>query len=247
MILKQAYPMTRETWKAVGVDEEIPSDYDPKYHGLKHRNVAIGEIGSGEERSYIIEPFFPQILEMVFNHEVKVHIDLYADPAVVVEKDGKIVLHNADVESIKIHLDKVISKIPEPNRIHAMTEIRQSQYNQCSIGNITRVVRQKLTDLLPKGILFPGMKLNYDFMRLYFMEKYNLDFSPEKNSLQEKLRRMSKTDLLSVYGSMVETRKTGATWYEPGATLIREGATIDEIEEAYLRELEFRFFSGQIS
>ena len=238
---KLAHKISKDTW----VQNGKAFEYD-EFPGRPAANICIGMDINGDEKYFIYEPIFLDVLPLIIDHKVTAHVNLYTDPQLVCETRGQLIIHNGDIPVIKDELDLIIDDMAEENKIRAITEIRQNRYSTEKIGPITKILRKQLTASLPKGVLLDGKMLNYEYMKLYLRDKYRLDDKPEEDSLEEKIRMLSKEDLISLQGGIMEYTKTGRVRFEPFKSLVEEYKA-DKIEEAYKNELEYRFYLGTIS
>ncbi len=236
---KQAIRISEDTWKQQGKEF-----YHEDFPGRKCANIYVGIDVEGDEKYFITEPFFLDILPKIFSHEIKVHVNLYADPQIVCELNGRLVAHNGDIPVIKEDLDSIIDITTESNRIRSLAEIRSNFYMASKLGITTKILRDQLTEALPKGVLLDGKKLNYEFLKLYLRDRYRLNEAPTDN-LQKIIRDMSKEELCLLQGGIIEKIKTGFNTFEPAKSLIEEYG-IEEVETVYKEELSHRFFLGDI-
>lgn len=239
-IMKKAYPISKETWIMLNTAYEYDT---PEYSGRPVGDICIGTQDTPGGEVYITEPFFLDILPQVFSKNVTVHVDLYSDPAVVVEKNGKLVLHNGDTAYLKERLDEVIQGVSfEQNRIWAVAELRRNRFAKAAVGRTTRVLREQITAALPEGVLLAGCKLNFDFLRLYLLEKY-MARQPQGKA-EEKVHSMDTGDLIYLCGCLEEYRRFSECPFQPLKQMLEEGITFEEAEDALHKELEWRLMSG---
>lgn len=234
---KRAFIVSEETWI---VSKEPPFVYDiEKYKDRKAVNVVIGIEEQQNGEVYIYEPIFKDILPLVFDKRVKVHVDLYSDPQVVLEKNGKIILHNGDIDYIKDVVDDALKTTMVSNQIRAITEIRMNQYNSANIGKTTKILRGNLSTDLER-------KLNYDFLRLYLREKYQLTDTARKSELAAQMSQYSKNELISLHGGIIEYREMSYASFEPLKGLLEQEYNFEDIVKAYREEVANRFYAGDI-
>lgn len=223
-------------WSTYG-DKEFRYEGNPR----TARYLIIGTMQQpGGADQYVMEGVYTDLIPMIENKQVKVHVDLYSMPMIVLEMEGKMVPHNANVEILK---DDTMALLEEQtsiisNQLRALVELRNNAYSQIVLGKATKMLRV----LLSEGL---NEKLNYDFIRLVLKEKY-ADTEPEDELCQE-FRSMGKEDLVSVYGGLLEKYYTKAVRIEPMKTMVENGISVEEIEEALKDEIARRFFEGSIS
>lgn len=242
MLKKYAYPIGEETWKQIGPTYEADDGTE--------RNIcemAIGIEGEGEEQHFITEPFYEDLLPMIFNKKVTVHINLYSDPSVVLEMNGKMISHNQDFALLKEEVGKILDDVSnEPNRIRALTELRMNRYTGETLGRTVKILRDSISATLPKGVLLDGKKLSFDFLNLYLREHFALDNMPQPHSVDLIVRKMSKTELVNLQGEIIEYERTKMLRYSPLKDLYNQGIEVATVKEAFTKELERRFFQGEI-
>lgn len=233
---RKAFRISKETWKEIGA----PYEYDvEKYAGRKVVDVAIGTEQQPGGEVYVTEAFFKDILPMVFSKDVTVHLDMYSDPPVVLEKDGRLILHNADVDVVKEMASDALKDTYISNQIRSITEIRMNQYNSSRLGVTTKVLRDTVSYEFDR-------KINYDFLRLFLREKYQLCDTISQNPVALDVSLLSKTELISLYGGILEYQKTNSCKFEPLKSLLQKEYSIDDIEKTLKEEIAKRFFSGEI-
>lgn len=233
-ITKKAKPISE--WSTYG-DKEFRYEGNPR----SARYLIIGTMQQpGGADQYLMEGVYTDLIPLIENRQVKVHVDLYSEPMIVLETEGKIVPHNANVDILREDTLELLEQQTSivSNQIRALVELRNNAYTQIVLGKATKMLRVVLSDGL-------DAKLNYDFIRLILKEKY-LDTNPQ-NELEQELRSMDKDELVSVYGGLLEKKYTKAVRIEPMKTMVENGQTIDKIEEALKNEIARRFFEGSIS
>lgn len=235
-----AFPISE--WKKQGADFVEAESGERKI-----AEYLIGTSTIGDEETAIIERIFVDVFQLIQQKRVKVHINLYADPVMVVEKNGKLIPHSPDDIILREDLDDVIEKSKDKNRIRALTEIRRNMYNASNLGDVTRNLRTQITNTLPEDYFDEGKPLSYDFLKLYLRDRYRLNDAPEENSLKEIVRDYSKEQLVELYGGMLEYSLFKEASYEPLKTLISDGYTASDIEMTFYNELSRRFFMGEIN
>ena len=207
--------------------------------------VNIGRYSVGEESYYISEWIFQDVYTKIKEKSIKVHVNLFAYPAIVCERNGLLVCHNADVLELKNRTKEILDSSMESNQIRAFSEIRQNSYAASRIGMHTKVLREKITMLLPQDLNEHKLPLNYAFLSLMLREKCKLETITEHTDLSEKLREYNKVELVALYGSMLEYAAAGTKRFEPFKTLIEVYAP-EDIESAYRDEVARRFYIGEI-
>lgn len=233
---RRAFRISKETWKEIGSPYEYTVE---KYAGRKTVDVAIGTEQQPGGEVYVTEPFFVDILPLVFSKDVIVHLDMYSDPPVVLEKDGRLILHNADIDVAKEMLSDALKDTYVSNQIRAITEIRMNQYNASRLGSTTKVLRDSVSYEFDR-------KINYDFLRLFLREKYQLCDVISQTPIALDISLLNKTELLSLYGGILEYQNTNSCKFEPLKGLLQKGYGIAEIEKHLKDEIAKRFFSGEI-
>lgn len=239
---KKAYSISEQTWTQIGPAYQ----YDME----QYKGRPVGDICIGTERTpggdvYVTEPFFLDILPLVFDRKVTVHLDMYSDPPVVLEKNGKIVIHNGDIAYLKEQIDKLMDQDSsfEENRIWAMTELRKNMYGKANIGRTTKVLREQLTVAMPEGVMQPNTKLNYDFLRLYLLDRYGRS---SHNELEQKIQILDKNDFINLMGGLQVYRNLGQCRFDPLKSLLAEGQTLSDIETAFHMDMERRLLIGEL-
>lgn len=237
--VKEAYPISEETWT------KVPESGTYRYKGDKtNRTFEKFIIGTETQPSgskiYIQEEIYSDLYKKIVNKDYTVHVDLYSEPSVVIEKDGKLICHNQKVQIFKEQIEEALETqaVVVSQEIAAMVELRNNRYSGSALGKNTKRLREFLNDELES-------KVNYDFLRLIIREIYC------KVSKEDKLAfeffTYPKEELISVYGGLIEYEKTGASRIEPLKSLIENGIDVTEIRKAVLNEIARRFFEGGIS
>ena len=237
---KCAFPISK--WKKQGVEFTESESGERKI-----AEYIIGTSTIGDDSQAIYERIFVDVFNLIQKKQVTVHINLYADPVMVVEKNGKFIPHSPDDTILRDDIDDVIDISNDGNRLRALTEIRKNMYNAATLGDVTRNLREQITNALPAGYFQDGNALSYDFLKLYLREKYRLNDLPEEGSLKEIIRDYSKAELIELYGGMLEYASFGKASYEPLKSLLEQGYKPEEIEMLYYEELSRRFFIGDIN
>lgn len=223
-------------WSTYG-DKEFRYEGNPR----TARYLIIGTMQQpGGADQYVMEGVYTDLIPLIENKQIKVHVDLYSEPQIVLEMEGKMVPHNANVEILR---EDTLALLDEQtpiisNQIRALVELRNNAYSQIVLGKATKMLRTILSDGL-------DTKLNYDFIRLVLKEKY-VDTESNVPLIQE-FRGMDKDELVSVYGGLLEKYYTKAVRIEPMKTMVENGVSVEEIEEALKDEIARRFFEGSIS
>lgn len=233
---RKAFKITKDSWIEIGEPYTYTLD--------EYANRPVVDIAIGIERQpggdiYVTEPFFTDILNMVFEKKVTVHMDMYSDPPVVLEQNGKLVLHNADMDYIKNVVEKALKETYISNQLRAVTELRMNQYNASCIGRTTKILREQLSGELDR-------KINYAFLKLFLREKYQLSDTIKENPIALDISLLDKNELISLYGGILEYRKTNSIKFEPLKSLLQKDYSLSEIESTLKEDITRRFFSGEI-
>ena len=236
----QAFPV--DSWKIQGTTFTESESGDRKI-----AEYLIGTATVGDETQAIYERIFVDVYNMILQKKVKLHLNLYSDPVIVCERNGKLVPHSPDDLILREDIDDVIDVSTEANRIRALTEIRRNLYNASYLGDCTRNLREQITNALPEGYFADNKPLSYDFLKLYLREKYRMNDMPKEGTLQEIIRDYSKEQLIELYGGMLEYAKCGGASYSPMKDLLAAKHEPGDIEATFFDELTRRFFLGEIS
>lgn len=230
--------------KARSIAEWSPyGEKEFRYEG-NPRNARYLIIGTmqqpGGTEQYVMEGVYSDLIPLIEGKQIKVHVDLYSEPMIVLEMEGKIVPHNANVEILR---EDTLGLLEEQttiisNQIRSLVELRNNAYSQIVLGKATKMLRVILSDGLET-------KLNYDFIRLILKEKYVSVES--EDALAQEFMTFGKDDLISIYGGLLEKYYTKAVRIEPMKTMVENGITAEQIEEALKDEIARRFFEGSIS
>ena len=217
-------------------------DTEFRYEGEDRpaKRIIIGTMQQpGGAEQYIVEEMYSDIYSLITNKMVTVHVDIYSDPMVVLERDGKLILHNARIKILKDEtVDMLNSNVAtKSNQIRALVEMRNNSYSDFSLGRAVRNLRQNLSE----GMDAP---LNYYFLKLTLTEHYPGLY--EKTDLATKFRTYSKEDLIATYGGLIEKILTNAAYIEPAKSLVEAGESAEDIEIALKDEICRRFFEGSI-
>ncbi len=207
--------------------------------------VNIGRTCVGEESYYISEWFFQDVYEKIKDKSIRCHVNLYAYPQIVCEKNGMLVPHNNAILELKQAVKKTLDSTLECNQIRAFSEIRQNSYESTRIGQNTKNLRDKLTLLLPEHLNEKKEPMNYSFISLILRERSKTSTAPEENELTRQLQEYTKPQLVSLYASMLEYAAAGTKRFEPFKSLIAQYAP-EVIEAAYRDEVARRFYIGEI-
>lgn len=232
------------TKKAIKISEWAPvNDNEFRYEGVNRnaRHIAIGTMTqAGGTEQYITEGIYSDLLPQIQEKKLTVHVDIYSDPPIVLEKDGKLVPHNANVQILKEDTLAILSEktTTMSNQIRSLVELRNNLYAEASLGRAIKVLRQILSEEMESPI-------NYDFIRLVLREKYIND--KDLSDLEREFHTYTKEELISVYGGILEKKITGAVRIEPMKSLVTDNISVDQIETALKNEIARRFFSGAIS
>lgn len=230
--IRTGYKVSRDKWTNQGqfAYQESPN--------RKATDVVIGTKRYGDIREKILEPFYLDILDKVFEKKLKVYVDLYSEPSVVVELNGKLVLHNGDILSIKEDVEALLVEVLESNQIRALTEIRTNEYRENKVGPTTKAIRNVISQDFNR-------KINYHFLRLILTEKYISKIAPPSNDLDQIMRRYSKSQLVEIYGGIIEFEQTKGCKFGPMSELVQT-YTPSDIQKSLLKELGRRFYDGDI-
>ena len=202
--------------------------------------IGIGEIGQPDgTKQFIVEPFYKDILPLINDNIVTVHIDIYAEPMVVLEANGRLIIHNANVKLLK---EETIEALEDKvttigNQLKCLAELRNNMNANAGIGSTTKALREVLSDGLNK-------KVSYNFIRLVLKEIYaSVEIDDE---LGNDLLAMSNEDLINLYAGIINKNLTGGTKINPLMKLLIEDNNFEDIERAYYKEVARRFFEGGI-
>ena len=234
-VIKKALPI--KEWKPYG-DKEFRYKDCPR---MAKRLVIGIQKGIGDEvDQYILEDIYTDMIPFIENKQVKVHVDLYSYPSFVLEMDGKLILHNLNVEYLKEDTIEELNakRSTISNQIRAVTELRNNAYSQAVLGRATKVLRLILSEGLDKP-------LHYDFIRLVLRELYATP-PVDDNALAKEFSTYSKEDLISVYGGIIEKQQAHVATIEPMKSLIEDNISVEDIEHALKDEIARRFFEGSI-
>ena len=233
-VRKQALKLSE--WRANG-DEFRYEGSERKAHMII---IGMMEQPGGTE-SYIAEGIYDDIMPLIEQNKVTVHVDIYSEPMVVIEKDGRLVPHNINIQYLKEDVCDVLdeSDITKSNQIRTLVELRNNIYASYPLGRAAKILRMELSRVLDLDNY-----LNYDFLSLVLREKYsNLEVGEE---LAKEFRSYTKEELISVYGGLMEKALTNAVKIEPAKELVEKGIALENIEEALKDEVARRFFYGEI-
>lgn len=212
--------------------------YEGNSRNACHLIIGTMQQAGGAEQ-YVMEGVYADLVPLIESRQVKVHVDLYSEPMIVLEMEGKLVPHNANVEILREDtmdmLDEQTAIIS--NQIRALVELRNNAYSQTTLGKATKMLRVILSDGL-------DAKLNYDFIRLILKEKYA---DTEPDGLAMEFKTFGKDELVSVYGGLLEKYHTKAVRIEPVKSMVESGVPVEKIEETLKDEIARRFFEGSIS
>lgn len=243
------YHITEEVFMGIVKKAKLISEWSTygekefRYEGNTRsaRYLIIGTMQQpGGAEQYVIEGIYSDLIPLIENKQVKVHVDLYSEPMIVLELEGKMVPHNANVEILREDtlgfLDSQAAIVS--NQIRALVELRNNRYSQIVLGKATKMLRVILSDGL-------DAKLNYDFIRMILKEKYS---GPNtEDSLAQEFMAMGKEDLICVCGGVLEKHYTKAVRIEPMKAMVEQGIKVEQIENALKEEIARRFFEGSIS
>ena len=224
-------------------DWQKPNDKTFCYEGEDRPAVRIG-IGELQQvdgtKQYLIEPFYEDILPLIDERNVTVHIDVYSEPMVVLEVKGKLVIHNANVMLLKeetieaLRDDKVVTI---GSQLKCLAELRRNMQAGEKIGTSTKALREILSDGLNK-------KVSYDFIRLILKEMYvGVD---TENELASLMYTMSNSELIDLHSGIINKELTNGTNINPLMKLLTEGYNFEAVKSAYQNEVTRRFYEGSI-
>lgn len=202
--------------------------------------IGIGEIDQPDgTKQYVIEPFYEDILPLIDKNAVTVYIDLYAEPMVVLESHGNLIIHNANVKILKEETVEALDEkvVTIGNQLKSLAELRNNIQARNGIGPNTKALREILSDGLNK-------KVSYNFIRLVLKEMYNpIDAG---NELSMKMLGFSNEELVRVKSGLINKELTDGTSIQPTSQLLMDGFSYDDIKEAYEKEVCRRFYDGVI-
>jgi len=203
--------------------------------------IGIGEMQQADDtKQFLVEPFYEDILPLIDDKSVTVHIDIYAEPMVVLEANGRLVIHNANVKLLKeetieaLKEDKIISI---NTQLKCLASLRKNIQAGEKLDASTKSLREMLSEGLPK-------KVSYDFIRLVLKEMYVS--IPADDEIAGKLMFMSNEDLINLHAGIIDKKITDGTNINPLMKMLIDGYDFEEIEEAYKNEITRRFFEGSI-
>lgn len=216
------------------------SDKDFCYQGEDRPavRIGIGEMQQPDEtKQFIIEPFYKDILPYIDDKVVTVHIDIYSEPMIVLEANGRLIIHNANVKLLKEEtLEALENKVVSVgNQLRSLSELRNNINAKSGIGSSTRALREVLSDGLNK-------KVNYDFIRLILKEMYN---HTDDSDLSNEMLSLTNEELVCLHAGLMEKKLTNGANLYPLIKLLAD-YQYEEIEKAYQEEVTRRFFEGGI-
>lgn len=223
-------------WSTYG-EKEFRYEGNPR----NARYLIIGTMQQpGGADQYVMEGIYSDLIPLIENKQVKVHVDLYSEPMIVLEMEGKIVPHNANVEILREDTLELLESQATiiSNQIRALVELRNNAYSQIVLGKATKMLRVILSDGLDR-------KLNYDFIRLILKEKYAS--TAPSDALAQEFMTYGKDELISIYGGLLEKYYTKAVRIEPMKSMVEQGISVEQIEDSLKDEIARRFFEGSIS
>lgn len=223
-------------WSTYG-EKEFRYEGNPR----NARYLIIGTMQQpGGADQYVMEGIYSDLIPLIENKQVKVHVDLYSEPMIVLEMEGKIVPHNANVEILREDTLELLESQATiiSNQIRALVELRNNAYSQIVLGKATKMLRVILSDGLDR-------KLNYDFIRLILKEKYAS--TEQSDALAQEFMTYGKDELISIYGGLLEKYYTKAVRIEPMKSMVEQGISVEQIEDSLKDEIARRFFEGSIS
>ena len=237
--VREAFSISEDTWT------KVPDSGVYRYKGDKtERTFEKFIIGTETQPSgskiYIQEEIYSDLYKKIVNKEFTVHVDLYSEPCIVIERNGKLICHNQKIQKFKAQLEEELNTqaIITSQEIAAMIELRNNRYSGTSLGKNTKRLRDFLNDELET-------KINYDFLRLILREKF---CSADKDDeLAFEVFTLKKEELIKLYGALIEYKETHASRIEPLKSMIEGGLSPDVIKEALYSEISRRFFEGGIS
>lgn len=198
-------------------------------------------INSDGTEQYLVENIYTDLIDLITSKTVKVHVDIYSEPMIVLEMNNKLVPHNLDVEYLKEDIIDVLKTQTSniSNQVRAACEIRNNAYSRnMQLGRATKTLRAILCEQLATTI-------SYDFIKFCLKEIF---FQSEvEDELEKEFMTYTKEDLISVYGGLIEKERTGAVRIEPMKALVEDGISVTEIDKVLKNEIARRFFEGNIS
>lgn len=232
-LMKKALPV--KEWKPYG-DKE----FRYKDSSRMATRLIIGTQKSNDDvEQYVMEEIYTDMIPLIENKKVKIHVDLYSTPSFVLELDGKLIIHNMNVEYLKEDTIAILNekRSTVSNQIRAITELRNNAYSQAVLGRATKVLRT----ILSEGLDRP---LHYDLIRLVLREMYATPV--ENNDLAKEFATYTKEELVSVYGGLIEKKIAHVATIEPMKSLIEDNVAVEDIEKTLKDEISRRFFEGTI-
>lgn len=234
----KAYKRTPEFWKV----KSKPQHYEGKFQDRAVVDIAIGQEKRADGSVYMImEPVFEDLVNMLFSPNVRVYVDVYAYPKIVMvnKNNGKLIIHNPLIDYARTCTLELLSDesiIYPHNQIRALTDCRMNRYANRKLSKTTKIIRETISIEMEEN-------LNLELLRIVLEEKFMKEAGSE---LGKRMQQFKKDELLSLHGCLLEYKALGKTSFEPLRTLLDEGNQISEIENAYEKEVANRFFSGDI-
>ncbi len=238
-ISRKAYKRSPEFW----VKKGKPQEYEGKFKGRAVIDLAIGQETRADGSVYmVLEPFFEDLADLVFDKNIIVYVDVYAYPKVVMvsRTTGKLIIHNPMVDYARSCILEILEdehNIYLNNQIRALTDIRRNRYAGQKLSKATKIIRETISIEMEE-------RLNYDLLRIVLEEKFVKEATDE---LSQTVRNYSKEQLLMLHGGLLEQECTHQVSFEPLKGLKEQGYSIEMIQQAYQKEVANRFYAGDIS
>ena len=219
-------------------------DTEFRYEGETRnaKRIIIGTMQQpGGTEQYVLEAIYSDLVDMIQSKKVTAHVDIFAEPPIVLEMNGRLVPHNAEITVLKEETEDMLNNHSTTisNQIRALIELRNNAYSQEVLGKAIKQLRVILSD----GLASP---LNYDFIKLILEEKYSNYLLENESDLSKELRTYTKEELISVYGGLIEKKESGACRIEPMKSMVEDGIDEKTIERALKNEISRRYFTGEI-
>ncbi len=234
-IIKKSFKISQ--WQPI---DDTEFRYEGETRNAKRLIIGTMQQPGGTEQ-YVLEAVYSDLIDMITDKKVTVHVDIFAEPPIVLEMNGRLVPHNAEIKVLKEETEDMLKDHTTTisNQIRAMIELRNNAYSQEVLGKAIKQMRVILSD----GLTSP---LNYDFIKLILEEKYAGYLLNEENDLTRELKTYTKEELISVYGGLIEKKESGACRIEPMKKMIEDGIPPEKIEIALKDEIARRYFMGDI-
>ena len=205
-------------------------------------DLSIGTEDADGGTVLIIEPVYKDLLPYIFEHRALTHVNLYAYPHIVVEKNSRLIIHSPGLALAKDAIMKALEEDKDiflHNEIRALADIRNNQYRKAPLGRTTKILRGIISDDLN---LEKDEMVHYDLLRLCLIEKFQ---SSRKDEFG--ISKMSKEELINLYAGLLEYTKEEKAELEPLKTLLANGNNVKDISRYLRSEVAARFFEGSIT